>query len=1085
MKKIKHVLMAMVMGMCAVATTAYAQTLPDNLEGYLGYYPDDTGQFSRLGWYKITPDGQLHNKWNPGSQDLTSGVLRHGKLHTWNEINLTGDESVGMDYIVYDADTGVESTGERGVIDSSTGYNKFLSMCYVPDEDAVYAYAQTDYYTAGMRCEQAFCKINMSAPTSVILIKKIDSSLDKCIALAYNPEDDKFYGITRMGDFVSVDRQGNQTELFALKVNGSLAVSGLSAGLVYDTASHKLIWNALEKGSSSRDSYSSSHINTIDIATKEVAKVCTFAGHERFPFFVLTEQAVTDAVPGKPIVLSNTFTGTGSLSGCISVTLPAIYTDGNTIPSGTTLTLHTKVDDVPQADMSGHPGEILSVCFDNLSSGMHTFLFNVSAGSAVSQAASANIYVGHDEPMAPQNVRFNSLGVFWEPVTSGVNGAYFEPAAVTYNVSIDGTTVASGLTATEYGYSLPAGPASVHQAQVVAVCNNMMSQPGISNQYTGGGAMELDVHFTPTADEVLLMRTEDANHDGNSWKYSEPYMGDSYFCYQGNGAQADDWIFLPAINFDDAEKYYGFTLDARRGQNDVAEELEVYIGPEAAPNAMVYKVMDKCGPSTYNFETLSSRFTVPRAGEYYIGIHATSAPEAYFLFVNNFNVRRLHSVNGAPSPATSLEATAAPQGAPSMTVTFAMPTTYNDGSSIESSTTLKAVITTEKASVEKTGTPGQTVIADIASPEGLQTVAVQVFDGDKAGESAYAQTYVGIDWPLVVSNLTATMSADNHTINLKWEAPAEGANGGYVSPTGLTYTLVKYTTTEYGTFPVKEREIGVDVFETTYTVENPSPLATTRVGIIAANSAGESEYLAYVHLMTGTPYTLPMEETFSGSTLRYEPLTVGGDGDGYDAFWGVDQPSKYGEEYRNDADRALVATPNTGTSKGRVELPKFRTTSLFPALTFGYYASPDMPEITVLVQVYGDEVPVEVGKLAYPGTTGWTSYTINLPQEYTAQQWVAPMIDVVFSDLSQHAFIDRYVFAGTTGIDGVAADAGGDFVRAAGNGIDYAVGEEGLVLYNTAGIMVARFVSETGHICLQPGVYIAVSGGTSTKIMIR
>lgn len=185
---------------------AQTQTLGTDIYGYLSYYPDESGKFDRIGWYTIKSDGAISPCWLTPEDELGIGFIADGKLYTYNEFSL-GGESLGLTFKLLDINTG---SAEKTIqIDNKLGFYGFDSMCYVPDEDAAFGYARTDSYAPGMGCEQAFCRIDIANPGTIKIIKKVNSSIDRCISLAYNPDDGKIYGITRFGTFVTVSPDGN------------------------------------------------------------------------------------------------------------------------------------------------------------------------------------------------------------------------------------------------------------------------------------------------------------------------------------------------------------------------------------------------------------------------------------------------------------------------------------------------------------------------------------------------------------------------------------------------------------------------------------------------------------------------------------------------------------------------------------------------------------------------------------------------------------------------------------------------------------------------------------------------------------
>ena len=97
-----------------------------------------------------------------------------------------------------------------------------------------------------------------------------------------------------------------------------------------------------------------------------------------------------------------------------------------------------KLDDTAYKSGSSGAGSKQTVEILNVSQGMHTFAVTVTAGKAKSEKAFENRYIGFDTPLAPANARLTQDGLFWDAVTTGVNGGYVDAAAVKYAVTLNG-----------------------------------------------------------------------------------------------------------------------------------------------------------------------------------------------------------------------------------------------------------------------------------------------------------------------------------------------------------------------------------------------------------------------------------------------------------------------------------------------------------------------------------------------------------------------------------------------------------------------------------------------------------------------
>ncbi len=126
----------------------------------------------------------------------------------------------------------------------------------------------------------------------------------------------------------------------------------------------------------------------------------------------------------------------------------------------------------------------------------------------------------------------------------------------------------------------------------------------------------------------------DANEDGRTWNW---YSGMARYTYSSTNA-GDDWLVSPAIKLV-AGKKYAFSIAAHAQSASYPERLEVKIAKskEAEGLAAGAQVIDTTVVTSASFITLSNNeLTVAETGEYYIGIHAISDKNQYYLYVDDF-----------------------------------------------------------------------------------------------------------------------------------------------------------------------------------------------------------------------------------------------------------------------------------------------------------------------------------------------------------------------------------------------------------------------------------------------------------------
>ena len=133
----------------------------------------------------------------------------------------------------------------------------------------------------------------------------------------------------------------------------------------------------------------------------------------------------------------------------------------------------------------------------------------------------------------------------------------------------------------------------------------------------------------------------DANEDGRTWNW---YNGMARYTYSETN-QGDDWLISPQIYLQAGKKYV-FSIQAHAQSANYPERLEVKaaLAPEsldepvsAALMAAGTEVIASSDVTTAGFVPFTNdAFTVAETGFYYIGVHAISDADEYYLYVDDF-----------------------------------------------------------------------------------------------------------------------------------------------------------------------------------------------------------------------------------------------------------------------------------------------------------------------------------------------------------------------------------------------------------------------------------------------------------------
>ena len=184
------------------------------------------------------------------------------------------------------------------------------------------------------------------------------------------------------------------------------------------------------------------------------------------------------------------------------------------------------------------------------------------------------------------------------------------------------------------------------------------------------------------------------------------------------------------------------------------------------------------------------------------------------------------------------------------------------------------------------------------------------------GGKSRAMAYVGSDKPGAVGNMKFTVGDACASATLSWDAPTEGFSGGYFSPDGVTYKVVRQP---------DNKVVAEGLTETTVTDKEFVRLGRYTYTIYACNSSGETPAEMPEAYVLGTALDVPVTQDFSNLTyFENQWMAYDANSDAYSwtytSEWG---PLQFGDtapcaeyivnpgidNYGNDADEWLITPP--------------------------------------------------------------------------------------------------------------------------------------------------------------------------------
>ena len=597
--------------------------------------------------------------------------------------------------------------------------------------------------------------------------------------------------------------------------------------------------------------------------------------------------------------------------------------------------------------------------------------------------------------------------------TSEINTASFQPVeSERFSVPATGTYFIV-LHANSPKINASGGYAEIH-AKDITVTEYEKEQPPVSD------ALPLPYSATPTLEEMGLMSVLDNNGDEfdrgsfllGVWNYDMQREQLVYY-YSNTHQDADDYVFLPQLQFNDTQKAYKVKLDAMCASSRDPESFALYIGKTQTPSEM--RCFYESGDVTNDEDWLTHEAPVgiQEKGDYYVAIKATSPKDRFKLNVKNISVTQMETSSAVPQAPSEAVATAAAQGALNTDISFKLPSLDIAGRQLSGTVSVEIASSEETKTI--TGQPGESKNTQIATRQGNNAITLTASNDKGTGNRMVVNVYTGVDIPRIPMP-TSSVSEDNLTMHIEWPRLEEGLNGGYVDPETVVFTISRYDPAD------KTYDDGIELtgkYSYDYTVEAASPQHKESFIITARNIAGHEEGSGSTHATVGKPYQLPMEEMLANGKQTFEPLNTETPDAGYlysadfrlyDLATIFEQANPYYPDIMAGHSKALWAFVRYGEpGKCRFALPKFSTEGVSETkFKMNVFINNIFPETDVYAVSFGME-PVKLGTITKGSGEGWTDVKFLVPASLGGKKWVKVYFDATFTDIdNQNIFISSY-----------------------------------------------------------------------------
>lgn len=987
-----------------------------------------------MGWYNVKwPADQMVWK-RPSQYNPICGFVRDDKIVNFFSLS-NGQGIIDAGIAIQDLASGTVSQYYQ--IDIFDSLEQVAYACAYDEATDIAYLATYNKAGSGMILQKFDPKTMAYTPLGVNIPNDI-------MDMGWNPADQSLYILSENGELSKFDSK-------ALKFNAvteySYDFTGYPNDIVYspkDKAFFALV-----------DSYDTSGNPCTDavllFTNGDLTYLGTIGDNPQYSLLYVADKYVNPDSPKAPTVKSWSVTG-AELSGTLTVTLPSKYENGNSLSGNVYLQIETTGATVTGTSFKGAPGSDVDVPV-NGQEGLASFIITpyilTDDGKLFGTPLLTTRYFGVDTPAAPQNVKLTADKVTWNAVTNGAHDGYIDSSDVKYDVWVDGQKMnSSPVTGTSLDVAIPNTGQAVHRAEVKAISGGKVSEAGVSGKYYTEGALSLPVDLSPEAGSQdldpqivnMFACVKDAmnNNDMRGWRYDDQSERTGGFysltpMASSLGTEANEYLFLPPIEFTDASSHYRFAMDVWTGGHYFSETefYEVVLARE--PNGRdctVIRQKDSIAKKSY-FETSETLFEVPEAGTYYIGVRHCSPLGTYRLYARNFKVEQVATTADSPAAISDLSAQAAADGELKATLSFHFPTMSISGNRLDASQPITVTATSEVGEVSTSGLPGTLGSLEVPTKQGDNLIQVVPCSDKGPGPISEIMVYTGVYRPSspIVKQI---VSDDNQTLTLNITIDAYNDEGQYAGPDVCDLTIYRRIN---GEWRVAE-EIGKS---RTWTFQCPSPTKQDlyAFGVAAKNAVGYCEEMTTFGVHLGKLYTLPMKEEYTdlGNEIgmNYEPVSL--EHLSYlPGEWGFCNPSDADPLASNASGVALYATWECET---QAVLPRFSTLGSHNA-KFGInlFFGDRSPE---LVSVLAYSPAIEETLLASFGPKdgkGWETKLVSLPAECQNKGWVQLIIRVQIQGYSQYFLMDGYSVADypaemltITGMTGQAKAAVGDKLR--------------------------------------------------------
>jgi len=778
-------------------------------------------------------------------------------------------------------------------------YRWASDMTYDPTTNRFYGCFMSD---DSKSWELGYMQVDNNMPAStvnkIIKIATLETSLN---GLACD-ENGVLWGIRNdNGALVTINRKtGKMTQVTSTgitpKYNGSMTWDN-SLGILY--------WSICYD----EEDQVRSALCTVNPETGEVLYVNNFDGNTAQIGALGADFAAKSGAPSKPENLVANFAGY-DYAGTVTFDVPTTLENGTAVSgnvqarlsvchASTFAEIYSTTLDV-QYGSSG-----VTIPLELEKAGNYTFSVKLVNDNGASYPTSVTRYVGIDHPAALTNVDItyanDMLTVSWPEVTGPMNGGYFNPDELVYNVKLtqaDAQGHSEGLyegNVTENKIEIPVPYSTdlrAFKASVTPICSEVAGET-FDTPWRWFGYLSTPISDPMTSAGAWTTETI----TGGTWKstsngWAIPYNWGDY---------NNSWLFSPGIMME-AGEVYKISVDAY--SEIVNHTGKISLGHEASSDAMNIDLA-KYFIATKKTNKIEMIFACEETGVYHLGILNDTRSDTWTNVPNvTFSNLVAEAVSADAPGAPVLEVTRDVAGGYDVPVKITAPSQTHGGATLAGPLTLTVKRGSTVVLNQSDVNPGEAVeFTDQVESDGTYTYMAFASDATLDGVPVSVSQFIGIGQPVDPEWVTNSAGEEVGTVDVQWSPVNQNVQGYDIASDAVKYNLINVLGGVYIAKGLTGSEYSYKACETN---EQEGVLVSVNAETPAGTSSLYGTYSKTGISFVGTPATLPMRETFGqGRKLSVPWLTVN-QSSGYDGFTVVNMVNEEGIMDANGDGQALM-----------------------------------------------------------------------------------------------------------------------------------------------------------------------------------